>query len=188
MTGQRQIRSILAMLNMEAISIPPNLTVLKFKKKMRDICTITISNPFITCAAVRPQSETCQVTENIAQYLNYFFGSVLKLNFNMFSPDCIPSTSCNDIICHLAQGGYYQYSLLVCETPTAVRLVNVLPNGTEFFERVTNHSEIFPMPPIPTITLNITFREISASRVGFGVSREMLSSLIPRLSLCTVCD
>ena len=125
---------------------------------------------FIFITGVHPQSETCQVTENIAQYLNYFFGSILKLNIDMFSPDCIPSTSCNDIVCHLAQGGYYQYSLLSCQNPPALRLVTVQPNGTVYFEHVTTSSEMFPMPPMPTITLNITFREVNPSTIGFGVS------------------
>ena len=131
---------------------------------------MAISNLFINLITdVRPQSETCQVTENIAQYLNYFFGSVLQLDINTLSPDCIPSTSCNDIVCHLAQGGYYQYSLLSCETPPALRLVYVLSNGTVYFEHITTTSEKFPMPPMPTITLNITFREVSSSTIGFGV-------------------
>ena len=109
------------------------------------------------------------MTENIAQYLNYFFGSVLQLDINTLSPDCIPSTSCNDIVCHLPQGGYYQYSLLSCESPPALRLVSVLSNGTVYFEHITITSEMFPLPPMPTITLNITFSEISSSTVGFGV-------------------
>lgn len=112
------------------------------------------------------------MTENIAQYLNYFYGSVLKQNIATFSPDCIPSTSCNDIVCHLVQGGYYQFSLLGCENPPALRLVDVLPNRTVFFEHVTNHSEIFPMPPIPTITLNITLREVTSLTIGLAVRIE----------------
>lgn len=109
------------------------------------------------------------MTENVAQYLNYFFSGVLKQNFDMFSPDCIPSTSCNDIVCHLVQGGYYQYSLLSCQNPPALRLVSVLPNRTVYFQHVTTSSEIFPLPPMPTITLNVTFKEINPSTIGLGV-------------------
>ena len=127
--------------------------------------------PFVSITGVRPRSETCQVTENIAQYLNYFFGSVLKQNLLILSPNCIPSTSCNDIVCILPHGGHYQYSLLSCQNPPALRLLSVLSNGTVYFQHVTSSSEIFPLPPMPSITLNITFTEITPSTIGLGVSK-----------------
>lgn len=133
---------------------------------MVDKCgTITICLLF---AGVRPNSETCQVTENIAQYLNYFFTSVLKMNIES-TPDCFPSISCNDVECVLPGGGYYKYSLMVCQTPPALRLLNVLPNGTTFFQHITNHSEVFTLPPVPEITLNITFERINPTTVGLMV-------------------
>ena len=124
---------------------------------------------FVYFAGVRPQSETCQVTENIAQYLNYFFTNVLKMNLES-TPDCIPSTSCNDVECVLPGGGYYKYSLMVCQTPPALRLLNVLPNGTTFFQHITDHSDVFALPQVPEITLNITFKRIDPSTIGFGVT------------------
>lgn len=107
--------------------------------------------------------------ENIAQYLNYFFASVLKMNLES-TPDCIPSTSCNDIECVLPGGGYYKYSLMVCQTPPSLRLLYVLPDITTFFQHITDHSEVFTLPQAPETTLNITFNRIDPSTIGLGVT------------------
>ena len=110
------------------------------------------------------------MTENIAQYLNYFFVSVLQMNLES-TPDCIPSTSCNDVECVIPGGGYYKYSLMVCQTPPALRLLNVLPNGTTFFQHITDHSDVFTLPETTSnITLNITFKRINPSTIGLGVT------------------
>lgn len=108
--------------------------------------------------------------ENLAQYLNYFFGTVIAQGFEN-TPDCIPSTSCNDIICTLPTGGYYRYGLLNCQTPPALHLLAVLPNGTIYYQHVTNHSEILSLPPRPEVTLNITFKKIDPSTIGLAVSK-----------------
>ena len=111
--------------------------------------------------------------ENIAQYLNYFFASVIKMDLES-TPDCIPSTSCNDVECVLPGGGYYKYSLMVCQTPPALRLLKVLPDGTTSFQHITDHSDVLTLPQAPeitlNITLNITFKRIDPSTIGLGVT------------------
>ena len=113
-----------------------------------------------------PKSEACQVMQNIAQYFNYFFTSQQALES---TPDCIPSTSCNDVMCVFSNGAYDKIGILACQNPPALHLVNVLPNLTVYYDHVTNSSEVVAFTPMPQISLNITFKQISSSRVGLAV-------------------
>ena len=107
--------------------------------------------------------------DNIAQYLNYFFTGIRTDISVELTPDCIPSTTCNSVVCVLPGGGYYKYSVLSCQNPPALHLAYVLPNLTLYYEHVSLNSEVVPFTPSPTITLNITFNLINPSTVGIGV-------------------
>ena len=135
------------------------------------------NNSYFISTGVGPKSELCQVTGNIAQYLNYFFTGALGGYRGLEStPDCIPSTSCNDINCIFPDRAYDKISILPCQSQPALRMINVLSNGTVSFEHETNSSEIFTYPPMPEITLNVTFKPIGSSRVGLEVNHSYENS------------
>lgn len=119
--------------------------------------------------AARPlTSDTCRVMRNVTQYLNYFF-SMITAGLKT-PPECLLSTSCNDIDCTLSNGGYYNLSILPCQSPPALKLVT---SGHFSFQHTTiaSRSETVPFLPLPGINLNITFTKIDHFFFGLAVSQ-----------------
>ena len=116
-------------------------------------------------AAAPLLSDTCRVVSNITQYLNHFFSTIVSLER---TPECTFSTSCNDISCALPSGGYYNLSILACQTPPAVRLVT---SGELSFDRTISRSEVVPFSPAPGVDLNVTVQVIDYFTIGLAVSQ-----------------
>ena len=104
---------------------------------------------------------------NVTQYLNYFFSTVTTSSLKM-APECLLSMSCNDISCILSNGGYYNLSILPCQTPPTLQLVT---SGYLSYKHTTSQSEIVPFSPLSGINLNITFEKIDHFFMGLAVSQ-----------------
>lgn len=104
---------------------------------------------------------------NVTQYLNTFFSTVHGLEA---IPECSLSTFCNDISCAMQQThgeGYYNLSLLACQSPPALKLTT---SGSNHFEHTFRRSEVISYSPNSGIFLNVSFELIGQFTVGFMVS------------------